>query len=432
MSLTEGLRAGAAEAYGRLYDEHAVRLFGYCRAMVGDEAADTVQDTFAAAVRHAGSVPSGDEDVPVWLYALARSECVRRGALERKPPVAPIEDPVERAVSRLRPEHREVLVLSGVLGIREIARVIGVAKDTAELLTSMACRRLEQATASALGGSTRRDRGMAHTVAMGDVVAALGSGDLHRLVARGDGPPSCLREQVLSACGAGEPRGTMPSGMDGVTVPLDTLPTQATHVTQPISKADGAARDGAAPGDADGTGTRAGRAARPQSADSAAGHQRKKVPFRTRHRDGLVEFLGLAACVAVAGGVLVLWPSPHTSGTSNLDGTSLLIHRGSPVGRLLKDAAGVQTAPQGTSTSLTGPAASPTSKSTSAPAAGSAPTVSRTGGAPASRPLHVAPNPSPSPSGAPGNTPAPTPTPTPTDAESSPPTTTPTPDPSDS
>ena len=89
VSLTEALRAGAPEAFGVLYDEHAEQLYAYCHVMVGDEAADAVRDAFIAVARHPGRCPLR-RDLPDWLHALARSECVRRGALVRPAARRPI------------------------------------------------------------------------------------------------------------------------------------------------------------------------------------------------------------------------------------------------------------------------------------------------------------------------------------------------------
>ncbi|HEX2313357.1 MAG TPA: sigma factor, partial [Thermomonospora sp.] len=93
-----------------LYDAHAVRLHTYCWSLVGDGADDAVRDTYVAAVQHP---PRGD--AVLWLYALARSACLDRGALDRAfaPMAARHPDPMLRAAAGLRADHREVLVLSG-------------------------------------------------------------------------------------------------------------------------------------------------------------------------------------------------------------------------------------------------------------------------------------------------------------------------------
>jgi DNA-directed RNA polymerase specialized sigma24 family protein len=396
LSLTETLRAGTPEVFDLLYDEHAVRLYAYCHLMVGDEAADAVRDAFIAAVRHRGTAPD-DEALPVWLHALARAECVRRGALLRKAAVAPHAEPLRRALARLRPEQREALALSAALETDELARVVGIAPDTAELLLRLSRRRLEQAAASVLGGRAVRDD---------DMLTALGTGSLHKLVTRGCEPPPRLREQVLFSCAAAEraPDGALLFDQDGMPVPLDGLFGPADEITRPIAKIS----------DAD-------IAVAPEKNDLLVSRARpKKKLFLTRRRHGLVEIVRLAACVVAATGVLAVWPGPHDDGTSNLDGTSLPLHRGSPASRTTRPAAG--TSPQQATTSGVGtsPAATP-AKGSSAPTATAPPvttTPAHTGTPPTAgpTPTHPTPRPStprpstPQPSTPPSTTPAPTPT----------------------
>jgi DNA-directed RNA polymerase specialized sigma24 family protein len=174
VSLTGPLRAGDPVLFGRLYDEHAERLYTYCRAMAGDEAAAALRDAFTAATR----TPGPGEDGPrIWLYGLVRAECQRRD-----PPPGPTTAPLERAAARLRREHREVLVLAASLETADVARVLGVATDTAQMLHEMARRRLAQAARA--------------------VVGADATGRLHELVTRAYEPPPGLRDQVLVACSA--------------------------------------------------------------------------------------------------------------------------------------------------------------------------------------------------------------------------------------
>jgi DNA-directed RNA polymerase specialized sigma24 family protein len=164
---------------------------------------------------------------------------------------------------------------------------------------------------------------------------------------------------------------------------------------------------------------------RPRSHRAPKGAARSRAQRQTtqaRRHEGLVEMLGLAACVAVAAGVVAAWPAPHTNGTANVDGTSLLLHRGSAVSRLLNPPV---TAPQDAPQSGASPSATPTG--TASPSTSGGPKAG--GSAAAGTPAH--PTPTPNPSGSPSTTP--TATPTPTDSGSPSPTSTdPTPDPSDS
>jgi DNA-directed RNA polymerase specialized sigma24 family protein len=431
VSLTEALRTGAPDAFGALYDEHAGSLYAYCHVMVGDEAADAVRDTFIAVARHPGEAPSDDGALPVWLHALARSECVRRGALVRRPVSAPPADPLRRALTLLRPEHREALALSTVLGLEEVARVVGVAPDTAELLVRQSQRRLEQAAASAGGRE-------AHDAAM---LASLSGDALHRLVSRGYEPPPRQRERVLSSCAAAERAadGALLFDADGMPISLDGLFQNAEEPTRPFTRIspeepadEVAARSGASERE-----PQVVRVSRAEPKDGSA-----KQPFLRRRRDGLVEVAGLAACVAAATGVLVLWPSPHPSGTSNVDGTSLLVHRGQTASRSAQPSTPMQSGAPDAATSKPGTSASPkpTTSSSSAPATTappgtSAPADPSSPGAPATPPKGggsgtAHPTPPTSPPGSPTTTPTPDPTPSDSPTDHGP--DSPTPDPSGS
>ncbi|HZE34472.1 MAG TPA: sigma-70 family RNA polymerase sigma factor, partial [Actinoallomurus sp.] len=363
MSLTEALRAGAPDVFGVLYDEHAERLYAYCHIMVGDEAADAVRDAFIAVARHPGTAPD-DDALPVWLYALARAECVRRGALVRKPAIPPSADPLRRALARLRPEHREALALSTSLEPEEIARVVGVAADTAEMLVRVSQRRLEQAAVSVLGGRVVPDEAM---------LAALSDGNLHKLVMRGYEPPPRQRERVLFSCAAAERAadGALLFDQDGMPIPLDGLFGTAEEPTHPFAKVADIADEPTGPTrrlDTEASAASVSSVFEPRrkSRDGGVhgGHARpKKEPFLSRKRDGLVEVAGLAACVAAATSVLALWPSSHNDGASNMDGTSLFLHRGAPASRSVQPAppVGDGTPPQGaTSKPGTSPSPAPT------------------------------------------------------------------------
>ncbi|MDN3356937.1 sigma-70 family RNA polymerase sigma factor [Actinomadura sp. DC4] len=411
MSLTEALRTGAPEAFGVLYDEHAEQLYAYCHIMVGDEAADSVRDAFIAAARHPGTAPSDPAALPVWLFALARAECLRRGSLVRRPTTTPSSDPLRRALARLRPEHREALALSTTLEPVEIARVIGVAADTAEMLVRVSARRLEQAAVSVLGG--------VHNEAM---LAALSAGNLDKLVMRGYSLPPRQRERVLTSCAAAEraPDGALLFDADGMPIPLDALFGRAEEPTHPFAQVE----DSSAAVATAGVATIRVSHARP-----------KKEPFLSRRRDGLVEVAGLAACVAAATSVLALWPSPHNNGASNMDGTSLFMHRSAPASR------SAQPVPQGGNAmpppqaATSKPGASPTPSSSSAapadapattpPSQPAPPPVAGHGPSPShpahpTHPTHPAPPTSP-PDSPPSSTPTPDPTPTPTDSPTDPP-----------
>ncbi|MCW2861588.1 MAG: polymerase, sigma-24 subunit, subfamily [Actinoallomurus sp.] len=428
MSLTEALRGGAPETFGVLYDEHSERLYAYCHIMVGDEAADAVRDAFIAVARHPGTAPHDDAALPVWLHALARAECVRRGALVRKIVATPSADPLRRVLARLRPEHREVLALSATLEPAEIARVVGVARDTAEMLVQVSRRRLEEAVVSALGALPDET-----------VLAALTSGDLHTLVMRGYEPPPRQRERVLFSCVAAEraPDGALLFDQDGMPIPLDALFSAADDPTHPFRQV-GLEEPLTAPlRQIDASAAESGGGPRTVRISHA---RPKKQPFLTRRRDGLFEVAGLAACVAAATGVLALWPSPHPNGAaSNVDGTSLFLHHPGTASRSVQPAPAWNETPPQAATSKPGTSPSPTpTKAGTAPttappnttAAAAQPTSPPAGGSGPAAPSHPTPPASPTPPTSPPDSPTTTPTPPAGPTPSETPTDSPTPDPS--
>ncbi|MFL6052144.1 MAG: hypothetical protein ACJ72W_04385 [Actinoallomurus sp.] len=377
MSLTEALRASEPEVFGLLYDEHGARIHAYCRRMVGDEAAGVVRDAFAAAARHPDEAPSSDETLPVWLYALARAECLRRGALVRSVPAAPGSAPFERAVARLRPEHREALALTDALEVQDLARVIGVASDTAELLVRMARRRLEQAVITVLEAGADADE---------ELLTALAKGRLHALVSRRAAePPASLREQVVATCAAAErtAAGALLVDADGLPIPLDGLFGPAGAMTRPQQRI----VDPATP--------------------APTRHRRKP-----RRRNPLVtEALTLAACAAAVIGATLIWPAGPDQGASNVGDHSRLVRHGTPTSRPGSSSGG--TAPLGPGSSPVGgaPAAPNTgvaSRPGSATSARPSPTV--TASRPPASPASPAPSgtPTPGPTASGPSTPAPT------------------------
>ena len=251
---------------------------------------------------------------------------------------------------------------------------------------------------------------------------------------RGSSTPPRQRDRVLFSCAAAEraPDGALLFDQDGMPIPLDSLFGATEDVTHPFAvvsaeQAPSPVSPEAAREPSTDPIRRVGAAGRPAHPRVHHGRTRKddtKESFLSRRRDGLAEAVGLAACVAAATGALALWPSPHSGGASNMDGTSLLLHRGAPASHSAQPVPsgdGVPGAPPQAATSK--PGASPTpSTSTTAPA--TAP--------PTAPPTTAGPDrPAPPPVSGPPSTeqPAPTPTESSPTSEPSTPTTTPTPDP---
>lgn len=131
-----------------LLDTAAPVVYGYVFARVGgdeDAAADLLQDTFLEAMRSADSF-RGDSALTTWLCAIASRRLARHYEVERRQqearrqlrvvPAEPIADDtdavaerdrVTRALGRLAPDHRRVLVLKYLDGhaVADIAEEIG-------------------------------------------------------------------------------------------------------------------------------------------------------------------------------------------------------------------------------------------------------------------------------------------------------------------
>jgi RNA polymerase sigma-70 factor (ECF subfamily) len=149
-SVVARMAAGERAALSELYASHRGALLAYLRSLVGDPglAEEVLQDTLYAA--WVGAAGYGQRSsVRVWLLGIARRrahDTLRRrvihavgsGELETLPDPDPEpeslalasadRDVLRAALTRLRPMHREVLVLNFMqeLPYRDIAEVLGV------------------------------------------------------------------------------------------------------------------------------------------------------------------------------------------------------------------------------------------------------------------------------------------------------------------
>jgi len=156
-------------SFRALYTEHYAAVLGYClRRVHRDDAQDLVADTFGVAWRKRATIPDAEFVLP-WLYAVAAKmianhrralrrrsnlkEKVRRFTDGREPSpevqvVRRSEDSVViNAVARLRPNDREVLLLSAWEGLssRQIASRFGISTAAAEKRMTRAKQRLASA-----------------------------------------------------------------------------------------------------------------------------------------------------------------------------------------------------------------------------------------------------------------------------------------------
>lgn len=147
--------------FERLYADHygAIAQYALRRTQSGDDAVDVVGETFLTAWRRLGDVPPGEE-ARLWLYAVARRVLanLHRGAARRErlatrlretfaqtaaPPPSE-RDEVRAALSRLSPDDRELLSLTGWEGLTpaEIAKVLGCSRGAVRVRLHRARRRL--------------------------------------------------------------------------------------------------------------------------------------------------------------------------------------------------------------------------------------------------------------------------------------------------
>jgi RNA polymerase sigma-70 factor (ECF subfamily) len=155
--LVEGLRRGDRAAFDAAYARYRARIHAFLLRLSGrpDVAEDLFQETWLRLARHATRLAE-DTDLAAWLFTVARNAWVshqrwsmldvsRLVALgeETAPPALRASDPedradaarrvanLERALARLPPRLREVLLLVGVEGFEQerAAHILGISYD---------------------------------------------------------------------------------------------------------------------------------------------------------------------------------------------------------------------------------------------------------------------------------------------------------------
>ncbi len=160
-------------AFGALYERHMPALYDYARRLMrdADEAADVVQVAFIKAFESIRRTAGAPRSLRPWLFQIAHNEAFDRlrrrrfvdpegeEALAALPDPSDTDDPaalaerretavlVWRAVSGLRPEEQELLVLSVRQGLDagEIGQVIGKKRETVHVALSRARDAFEDA-----------------------------------------------------------------------------------------------------------------------------------------------------------------------------------------------------------------------------------------------------------------------------------------------
>ncbi len=127
------------------FSAHAGRVYNFVRRMVWSQetARDLSQETFLRAFQAAPRY-RGDAPVEIWLLGIARNvvrEWLRMHKevpfdtagfdVAQAEPSGPEPIDVERALARMEPESREVLVLRFVMDLpgEEVARILGISHD---------------------------------------------------------------------------------------------------------------------------------------------------------------------------------------------------------------------------------------------------------------------------------------------------------------
>jgi RNA polymerase sigma-70 factor (ECF subfamily) len=170
--LLDRCKRGERDAFGPIVRTYEGRIYAYAATMVrdGEEAKDLTQETFIRAYTRLHQFELGRPFLP-WLMSIARSRCIdsiraRRSRtqyevhggemLSNRPDPATgtgaIMDDEDRrsmvwqALSRLRPQEREILTLKDISELKydEVARILGIPRGTVASRVFMARRALAQ------------------------------------------------------------------------------------------------------------------------------------------------------------------------------------------------------------------------------------------------------------------------------------------------
>lgn len=145
----ERARRGDRDALGSLVQEHYPRVYRFCARRIGDDLAqDAAQETFVTMQRTIRRY-EGRSSLETWLLGIAHNQCrnlARKRKLVPSQILAWVDEPAEPgavdrvvdrealrcALAKLSDEHREVVVLHEVEGLRyaEIGEVLGVPEGT--------------------------------------------------------------------------------------------------------------------------------------------------------------------------------------------------------------------------------------------------------------------------------------------------------------
>jgi RNA polymerase sigma factor (sigma-70 family) len=168
---------GDSDALAEAYDKYADLLWSYCRSLVSDadDAAEAVADTFVIAASRLEVLPALGR-FRAWLYAVARSECLRRLRSSRVKAAIDEGPRLRRAAEVLSTgEQRQLRALLSVafggleraerdimqmvwhgLDLAEVAAVLGISRTDAYVLFAGARDQLEASVGVLLMGWSGR------------------------------------------------------------------------------------------------------------------------------------------------------------------------------------------------------------------------------------------------------------------------------------
>ena len=103
--LVAGVLAGDREAFAAVYDRYGDRLFDFAHSMLRqrEDAEDAVADSFVLVAERLGQLRDPDRLRP-WLYAVVRSECLRRLKARKRVAYGGEEQLVDMADASMTPE----------------------------------------------------------------------------------------------------------------------------------------------------------------------------------------------------------------------------------------------------------------------------------------------------------------------------------------
>ncbi len=159
-------QAGDLDALGVLFSRHQSRVYALCYRLTNDSAAadDLTQESFLKILRYGHSF-SGQSRFTTWLYRVVRNCCNDYHAARRRDmkhqesfatdPTAMQDDPavdsdrpdlLRKALDRLPPEKREILILSRFenMKYREIAELCQESAGTIKVRAHRAMRELRR------------------------------------------------------------------------------------------------------------------------------------------------------------------------------------------------------------------------------------------------------------------------------------------------